>query len=228
MILSDINRRTKELGWLRDDAAAAYERALHAGMPRGYLSDAGRTIAEQEVMFRRSYTDNYAASARFDRRWWSGRAWWRKPGAAAAAPPGALYAYHESGLAIDLAEPARSWLRARPEFGFVKDTVKGEPWHMLYVPGTDRHGSNDSVKIPSHETTLPDAMPMIKDDEMPLFVRAVAGSPEGEGAIYLLRPGAPPRYLNQAEWALWYRAGASTADDYNMHEINMLAATMGG
>lgn len=116
--ISDINRRNNKPGWLIPAAAAAYERAKAAGMPGGSLSDAGRTNAEQWEL------------------------WWKyKNGelAATAAYPGSDASYHEKGNAVDIAEPARTWLRAHQDYGFVKDTVANEPWHFVYNRNNDKH-----------------------------------------------------------------------------------------
>jgi hypothetical protein len=114
--ISDINRRTGEPGWLNADAAAAYERMKRDGMPGDSLSDAGRTYAEQKELY---------------------EAYLRGELEATAARPGE--SLHEVGDAIDIKDPARSWVRARPEYGFVKDTVANEPWHMVYRASTDQH-----------------------------------------------------------------------------------------
>ena len=126
--------------WLAEDAAASYLRARAAGVPAG-ITSAGRTSAEQEVLFRARYTTNYAASAKFDPREWQGITWWRRPGADAAAPPGAPYSRHETGRALDLpAGGAREWMRAHgAAYGWIGGLVKGEPWHFEYQPDRDQH-----------------------------------------------------------------------------------------
>lgn len=113
--ISDVNRRTGMPAWLSPLAALAYERAKRDGMPGGCVSDAGRTYAEQRQMW-----DAYRRGELI----------------ATAAYPGT--SKHERGNALDLREPARSWLRSRPEYGFVKDRVSNEPWHFEH-DGTVPH-----------------------------------------------------------------------------------------
>lgn len=106
--VSDTNRRTGRPAWLSPLAAAAYEACRRDGMPGGCVSDAGRTYAEQEAM----YADYLAGKL-----------------TATAARPGT--SKHETGTAIDLAEPARAWMRARGgSYGWIADRVANEPWHF--------------------------------------------------------------------------------------------------
>ena len=113
--LSDLNRRTGHPAWLRADAAGSYERMKRAGMPAGCVSDAGRTYAEQAEMYRRYLAGELPATA---------------------ARPGT--SKHETGIALDLAEPARAWVRKFGKYyGWQKDNVRNEPWHMEYR-GRDR------------------------------------------------------------------------------------------
>lgn len=114
--LSDINRRNGKPAWLREDAAGAYERMKRAGMPAGCVSDAGRTYAEQAEMYRRYLAGELPATA---------------------ARPGT--SKHETGIALDVAEPARKWVRKFGKYyGWQKDRVRNEPWHMEHDPKRDR------------------------------------------------------------------------------------------
>lgn len=97
---------------LRCDAAAALNDAVSAGMPVVPLTDSYRSLADQ-----------YAVKASLG---------------ALAAPPGT--SVHGLGLAIDVPEPARSWLAAEgAAFGWVNPAwalpggVKPEPWHFEFV-----------------------------------------------------------------------------------------------
>ncbi|GAB3176090.1 hypothetical protein GCM10027059_50410 [Myceligenerans halotolerans] len=98
---------------LRCDAAAALNAAAEAGMPTVHLTDSYRSLAEQ-----------YAVAA-------------ERPGF--AAPPGT--SNHGLGIAIDVPEPARSWLAANgAAFGWINPAwaLPGgsgpyEPWHFEYV-----------------------------------------------------------------------------------------------
>lgn len=127
---------------LADAAAASYLRARAAGLPAGVTS-AWRSPAEQEALFRARYTTNYAASAKFDPRKWAGRIWWRRPGADAAAPPGAPYSRHETGNALDLPRGgAREWMTAHgARYGWIGGLVAGEPWHFEYQEDRDESRS---------------------------------------------------------------------------------------
>jgi D-alanyl-D-alanine carboxypeptidase len=97
---------------LRCDAAAALDEAVSAGMPAVPLTDSYRSLADQ-----------YAVSASLG---------------ALAAPPGT--SVHGLGRAIDVPEPARSWLAAQGSaFGWVNPAwalpggSKPEPWHFEFV-----------------------------------------------------------------------------------------------
>lgn len=97
---------------LRCDAAAALDDAVSAGMPAVPLTDSYRSLAEQ-----------YAVKASLG---------------ALAAPPGT--SVHGLGRAIDVPEPARSWLAAHGSaFGWVNPAwaqpggSKPEPWHFEFI-----------------------------------------------------------------------------------------------
>lgn len=125
--------------WLAPEAAYAYLRARRDGLPAG-ITSAGRTRAEQDRIFRLYYTTNYAASAKFDRRRYQGRYWWRRPGRPSAATPGSPAARHEKGLSLDLpAGGPREWMREHGHhYGWIKDLVRGEPWHFEYQESKDK------------------------------------------------------------------------------------------
>ncbi|GEL95350.1 M15 family metallopeptidase [Cellulomonas composti] len=126
--------------WLRADAAASYARMRAAGMPAG-ITSAGRTYAEQVAIFTSLYSQ---VNTGRDYQRWDGRDWWRKNdgGTGYAAPPGT--STHETGVSLDLPEPARAWVRAHGvAYGWRHDTVRGEPWHMTYYPGDDQHQEDD-------------------------------------------------------------------------------------
>ncbi|MFC8797307.1 M15 family metallopeptidase [Streptomyces griseoincarnatus] len=97
---------------LRCDAAAALDDAVSAGMPVVPLTDSYRSLADQ-----------YAVKASLG---------------ALAAPPGT--SVHGLGKAIDVPEPARSWLAGQGSaFGWVNPAwaqpggAKPEPWHFEFV-----------------------------------------------------------------------------------------------
>lgn len=105
--------------WLRDDAAASYQRMRAAGLPAGGITDAGRTRAEQEALYARYLRGELVAYA---------------------ARPGT--SKHETGCALDLDGAARAWVRQHgTRFGWLRDQVRNEPWHMEYVPALDLEAS---------------------------------------------------------------------------------------
>lgn len=126
--------------WLRSDAAASYARMLAAGMPTGGVAAAGRTWAQQAIL--------YAA--------------YRAGRGNLAAKPGT--SLHESGIALDVTRgtPAQRWMtvggdpfkvtatgsiRAN-EFGWSR-TVPSEAWHFSYDPTRDKHRE---AAVISHQT----------------------------------------------------------------------------
>jgi hypothetical protein len=121
--------------WLRADAAESYERIRLAGCPAG-ITSAGRSYAEQVYL----YTSRYSqVNTGVDHGYWDGKDWWRKPDVIGyVAIPGT--STHETGLSLDLPEPARAWVREHgAAYGWIKDTVNNEPWHMTYFPTRDEH-----------------------------------------------------------------------------------------
>lgn len=117
--LGDTNRRTGKPAWLREDAAVQYLVARSHGLPGGCINDAGRTPAEQKRMY-----DDWVRTGRKD--------------PPSVARPGT--SLHETGIAIDLAEPARAWMHANGKrFGFInpdwaKKPETFEPWHFEFYP----------------------------------------------------------------------------------------------
>lgn len=127
---------TPEGKWLRSDAAASYNRMIAAGMPTGGVAAAGRTWAQQAIL--------YAA--------------YRAGRGNLAAKPGT--SLHESGIALDVTRgtPAQRWMtvggdpfkvtatgsiRAN-EYGWSR-TVPSEAWHFSYDPAKDQHREATAV-----------------------------------------------------------------------------------
>lgn len=107
---------------LRVDAWVAYVRCEGDGMPYGCLRSGYRDLTEQDGL----YADYLAG------------------GGMAARP---RTSYHGEGLASDVDEPARSWLhRYGAAYGWVANTVAGEPWHFVYAPDTDKR-KDRTVKV---------------------------------------------------------------------------------
>lgn len=128
--------------WLRSDAAASYLRMVAARCPAAVTS-AGRTPEEQV----RLYTSRYSqVNTGVDHSFWRGKDWWRKNGVVGyVAVPGT--STHETGLSLDLPVEygnPRAWVRTHGEaYGWIKDTVNNEPWHMTYIPARDTHQEDD-------------------------------------------------------------------------------------
>lgn len=115
--------------WLDAQASGAYKAARTAGCPAGVTS-AGRTTAEQAALYER-YQRDLATG--------------RKPPRKASAP-GSKWDRHTKGLALDLPEHARSWMRAHgASFGWVADLVPAEPWHFEYRAALDQHKGDDDM-----------------------------------------------------------------------------------
>jgi len=123
--------------WLEWKAGKAYLRGVaRGGFDR--ITSAGRTRARQTEIFKDYFTTNYSASAKFDPRWFEGKQWWRRPGKPSASTPGSRLSYHETGEAIDIPEPDRTWWRKYGHYyGFIKDLVPGEKWHFQYIRSRD-------------------------------------------------------------------------------------------
>lgn len=146
--------------WLSRPAAEAWQRMVRDGCPPQGITDAGRTQAEQETLFRKHFTTNYAASARIDRRSWAGQTWYRayRPGTRtpwpSAATPGSPQARHQWGLSLDLNGTTKAWVRAHGRsYGWIKDVVSGEDWHMEY------QASRDAVLVSNPGTSVGGSLP---------------------------------------------------------------------
>lgn len=111
---------------LVEPAAIAYLRARSDGCPAGITSST-RTVAEQLALVR------------------------DLPPGQATSPERSKHVYRpgtpdEGARALDLPEPARSWMRENGDrYGWVADRVAGEPWHFEYEH--DRDTWRDHVLI---------------------------------------------------------------------------------
>lgn len=114
---------------LRDDAAEAYLRMLTDGCPTGITSST-RSYATQLDWYRHQGQPGYPAMADNPDR--SKHVW--RPNDA-----------RDTGArALDLPEPARSWVRKHgAAYGWMCDRVRGEAWHMEYEPEHDEHTEDD-------------------------------------------------------------------------------------
>jgi hypothetical protein len=114
LAVADTGRNGHQL--LRADVTALWRAMLAAGMPAGCLTSGYRTREQQQ--------DEIDRAARGE--------------TPSAAPIG--QSFHGEGVAADVAEPARAWLRAwGVPFGVIADTVPGERWHFLIDPARAAH-----------------------------------------------------------------------------------------
>lgn len=136
-------------------AAASYGAMLAAGCPLGCITSAYRSPAEQEALFRSRYTTTPVAHVA--PVMWMGRRWYKRPGVPTAAVPGT--SKHEQGIALDLAEPARSWVAIHgAPFGWLRPrkpdgsfAIPSEPWHSEFTgytpPPPDERTPDMEVRI---------------------------------------------------------------------------------
>lgn len=111
--------------WLREDAAASYQRARAVGAPGG-ITDAGRSEAEQAEL-------------------------WRKQGhLGLASRPGSPQALHQHGIALDLpAGGPREWfVKHGREYGWTRPFPTVEPWHFVYALALDQHATDAAAPAP--------------------------------------------------------------------------------
>lgn len=122
--------------WLEAVAADSYARMIAAGCPGG-VTDAGRDPQAQINLFLARYKPQATGSGPYgDVRHWRGTRYVRVSSAGPVGVPGT--SRHESGLALDLPEPARAWVRNHgAAYGWIGGIVKGEPWHFEYQAARD-------------------------------------------------------------------------------------------
>jgi hypothetical protein len=149
--------------WLEKLAADSWNRMVRDGCPPHGITDAGRTLQEQITVFLKYFTTDFASSAKFDPRGWNGRTYWRayQPGGRlpwpSAATPGSVFARHTFGRALDLNGATKSWVRANGHrYGWLKDLVRGEDWHMEYQPMRDVVLIGSVITVRPPVPTVPD------------------------------------------------------------------------
>lgn len=145
---------------LRDDAAAAYLRMRAAGCPAG-INSSTRSYAQQDEWYRHQGEPGYPPMADHPDR---SKHVWRPTSTT-----------DKGARALDLPEPARAWVRAHgAEYGFMRDRVGGEPWHMEYEAEHDQHEGEDIV----NEKQLRDA---VRAEQWKLWKEAAEGkTPTGK------------------------------------------------
>ena len=110
---------------LEAKAAASYERMRKAGCPAGVTSST-RSYAQQLDWYTHQGEPGYPAKAANPN---TSKHVWRPSDAS-----------DRGGRALDLPEPARAWVRAYgASYGWMRDRVSGEPWHMEYEIANDKH-----------------------------------------------------------------------------------------
>jgi len=202
MLVTLIGAKTSsgKAAWLDADAAASYQRMLAAGCPAGGITDAGRTYEEQVALFTARYTTSYLLSSMKDKRTWQGKSWWRKRNVASAATPGT--SNHETGRALDLTGLTKAWVRAYgTQYGWIKDRVSGEDWHLEYIKSYDRYYRPTPAPIPT-TPNIPTPVPTPTDseeDDMLVTVKTLYTD-------LLDRPGTIE------EWRGWIVPGRSETD----------------
>ena len=132
-------------------------------------TDGYRAIEGQKEIFLSRYRRAYIeyAPGRVDRRVWNGVAYYRKPGTAAAAVPGA--SNHGLGVAVDFASgvntsfssPAYVWMtKNAPKHGWsnAEGRAVSEPWHWVHNKARDtRPAPVVATKPAPAPTTAPPA-----------------------------------------------------------------------
>lgn len=153
--------------WLRDDAARAYLRMRADGCPAGVTS-AARSYELQSLFFTNQGRPGWPGKADHPDR--SKHVW--RPGSPR----------DEGARALDVPEPARAWVRAHGRrYGWLKDRVSREPWHMEYDRALDPAAPRGPVRGPSRPVPAaagtrpaPEADMPLTDDDVARIAAAVA------------------------------------------------------
>lgn len=138
--------------WLFEAAAASWARMLAAGMPRGGITEAGRTRARQEYLYAQYLAGKLPAYA---------------------ARPGT--SKHENGRAVDVktTSGAQAWLiKHGAAHGWTRPLLwaaKPEPWHWEYDVTRDTHLTDGTTPPAPIEE---DPMPALTDDEQRRLLEA--------------------------------------------------------
>lgn len=139
---------------LSEAALDSYNRMRKAGCPAGVTS-ATRSTAEQERIFLQRYRPQATGSGKYgDVKTYKGKRYVRHSAAGDVAVPGT--SRHETGLALDLPEPARSWVRKHgAAYGWIGGLVRGEPWHFEYQAKRDTKRPKPKPKPSSKPSSKP-------------------------------------------------------------------------
>lgn len=135
----------KRFGFLSIPAARSFNAmvrdAKRDGVPASSINctDAFRSYAEQERIFRERYTTTPTKynDGRYHTKSWLGKTWYQKPNTAAAAVPGT--SNHGYAVAIDKGDGNvfHAWLEVNAyKYGWEWE-LASEKWHLHYWPGDD-------------------------------------------------------------------------------------------
>lgn len=176
---------------LTPDAAASWDRLrrdVHARFgwtPR--LTDAWRSYAEQERLFRTNYTTTYLPGR--PTKPWNGRAWYLRHNMPTAATPGT--SNHGDGTTVDVTglgsigqfntERYLQFAAVAREHGW--SNAEGwsidEPWHWTHFAGADAHhvsnpgGSTGTVPTLPPVTPTPAPLIPLEEDDMRGLIEAL-------------------------------------------------------
>ena len=137
---------------LEEKAAASYQRMRKAGCPEGITSST-RSYSQQKDWYLNQGKPGYPPMA--------------------ANPDTSKHVWRpndtrdKGARALDIPEPARSWVRAYGSaFGWMKDRVGGETWHMEYEIWNDSHQDDqeDDVTPEEIKTAVRSAMVELYDE----------------------------------------------------------------
>lgn len=126
---------------LATPAAQSWWRLVEDGCPTTGIRSARRSRDEQRALFLARYrparTPTEVGPYR-DARKYLGVRYVRISAEGSVAVPGSPQANHEDGLALDLFGDTLAWVREHGHrYGWIKDLVDGEDWHVEYVAALD-------------------------------------------------------------------------------------------
>jgi hypothetical protein len=149
-IPADVLTKLTTPGYLMSPAAKSFERLKRDAATTGtdHPAEAYRSLAEQERLFFQNYQPTFVeyAPGKFDRRVYKTKAYYRKPGFAAAAIPGT--SNHGLGSTVDwqnlggydsTAWKAFAARASRHGWNNIEGKEVDEPWHWTYVESNDQY-----------------------------------------------------------------------------------------
>lgn len=213
--------------YLDDAAGQSYLRMRRDGCPEG-ITSALRTHAQQVALFTSRYRQQAVGSGPFgDVRYWNGVRYVRFSPAGSVAVPGSPTSRHEKGLSLDLPVEPRAWVRAHGEsYGWIKDVVPSESWHMEFQQWRDAHyASNPGGGTPTVPTVptvpgIPDIDPVTNllnqlEDDMRLARKSSTGEIVLVGVATLFRLETQDE-VNVMQGIIGKPAAELTDDQWNL------------